>query len=77
MGKSSARMLLGPYSKYYAHVVCLGLYRGVVKGELKRLRSDPGNITFQLCNLGKRLNPPEPHLLFLENGLVIGPLFWG
>ena len=77
MGKSSARMLLGPYSKYYAHVVCLGSYRGVVKGELKRLRSDPGNITFQLCNLGKRLNPPEPHLLFLENGLVIGPLFWG
>lgn len=53
VGKSSARMLLGPYSKYYAHVVCLGSYRGVVKGELKSLHSDPGNITFQLCNLGK------------------------
>ena len=53
MGKSSACVLLGPYSKYYAHVLCLGSYEGVVKGELKRLHSDPGNVTFQLYNLGK------------------------
>lgn len=53
VGKSSACVLLGPYSRYYAHVLCLGSYEGVVKGELKRLHSDPGNITFQLCNHGK------------------------
>lgn len=53
MDGSSIRVLPGTQRKHFAHVLCLGSYGGVVEGKLNRLHSDCGNITYQLCNLGK------------------------
>lgn len=47
------RVLPGAHSKHSAPVLCLGPSAGVVKGKLNGLHADSGNITSQLCNLGK------------------------